>query len=300
MRGMRKGALIALLLAVTLLPGARAEQAHPEVLFVGENWVLELGDGYEVQCVHGENQLARLWGDAGITVLAKGVEAVRSGEGWLLARGADAGDAARPLLPRRGASDAETPYWLVDTADGAVHGPFFGEAAFETACAALGAPSAGAWRSLYGWPEGAKLAMTYIYDEATAWELSTLDYPGAERFSPEDCLYIDTHGGFLGDGATFARLRFAPEDGAALEQVLAEEGGWQALPVTGVAANRVNWGLPIDDCYRTTEERPEFPEITDGLWHFRNTTPDGDGVRNFELWICDSETATLYYHEYDS
>ena len=40
MRGMRKGALIALLLAVTLLPGARAEQAHPEVLFVGENWVL--------------------------------------------------------------------------------------------------------------------------------------------------------------------------------------------------------------------------------------------------------------------
>ena len=233
-------------------------------------------------------------------MLAKGVEAVRSGEGWLLARGADAGDAARPLLPRRGASDAETPYWLVDTADGAVHGPFFGEAAFETACAALGAPSAGAWRSLYGWPEGAKLAMTYIYDEATAWELSTLDYPGAERFSPEGCLYIDTHGGFLGDGATFARLRFAPEDGAALEQVLAEEGGWQALPVTGVAANRVNWGLPIDDCYRTTEERPEFPEITDGLWHFRNTTPDGDGVRNFELWICDSETATLYYHEYDS
>ena len=122
----------------------------------------------------------------------------------------------------------------------------------------------------------------------------------AERFSPEDCLYIDTHGGFLGDGATFARLRFAPEDGAALERVLAEEGGWQALPVTGIAAGRVNWGLPINDCYRATEERPEFPEVTDGLWHFRNTTPDGDGVRNFELWIYDRKTATLYYHEYDS
>ena len=140
------------------------------------------------------------------------------------------------------------------------------------------APPGKAWRSLQGWPDDAEFALLRIYDEATAWELSTLDYPGAERFSPEDCLYIDTHGGFLGDGATFARLRFAPEDGAALEQVLAEEGGWQALPVTGVAADRVNWGLPIDDCYRTTEERPEFPEVTDGLWHFRNTTPDGDGV----------------------
>lgn len=216
-------------------------------------------------------------------VLAQGVEAVGAADGWLMARGENDG-----------------PYWLIDTTGDVVHGPFAGEDAFEAACAELDVPTDGAWTSLQSLPEDAVFVFLRIYDEATARDLSTLDYPGAERFSPEGCLYIDTHGGFLGDGATFARLRFSPEDGAALEQVLAEEGGWQALPVTGVAANRVNWGLPIDGCYRATEERPGFPEVMNGLWHFQNTTPDGYGVRNFELWIYDSETATLYYHEFDS
>ena len=286
MRGMRKGALIALLLAVISLLSGCMDEMRLAGLYFGENWVLELGDGYEIQCIDGENQLARIGEDERITVLARGVEAVCSGEGWLLARRANGG-----------------PYWLIDTTGDVVHGPFAGADAFETACASLGAPSGGAWTSLQSLPEDAVFVFLRIYDEATAWELSTLDYPGAERFAPEDCLYIDTHRDFLnGDGDTFARLRFSPEDGAALERALAEEGGWQALPVTGVAADRVNRGLPIDSCYRTTEERPEFPEVTDGLWHFQDTTPDGDGIRirNFELWMYDSDTATLYYHESDS
>ena len=279
-----KGILHALLLAVISLLSGCMDEMRLAGLYFGENWVLELGDGYEIQCIDGENRLARIGEDERITVLAKGAEAVRSGEGWLLARG-----------------EKDAPYWLIDTTGDVVHGPFAGADAFETACAELDVPTDGAWTSLQDLPEDAVFVFLRIYDEATAWELSTLDYPSAERFAPEDCLYLVTHRDFPnGDGDTFARLRFSPEDGAALEQVLAEEGGWQALPVTGVAANRVNWGLPIDGCYRTTEEHPEFPEVTDGLWHFRNTTPDGDGVRNFELWICDSETATLYYHEYDS
>ena len=284
MRGMRKGALIALLLAVISLLSGCVDEMRLEELFLGENWGLELGDGYEIQCIDGENRLARIGEDERITVLAQGVEAMCSGEGWLLARG-----------------ENDAPYWLIDTTGDVVHGPFAGKDAFETTCASLGAPTDGAWTSLQSLPEDAVFAFLRIYDEATARELSTLDYPGAERFAPEDCLYIDTHRDFLnGDGDTFACLRFSPEDGAALERVLAEEGGWQALPVTGVAANRVNWGLPIDGCYRTTEEHPEFPEVMNGLWHFQNTTPDGYGVRNFELWIYDSETATLYYHEFDS
>ena len=280
-----KGILLALLLAVIWLLSGCVDKMHLEGFFFGENWVLELGDGYEVQCIDGENQIARVGEDERITVLARGVEAVCSEEGWLLARGENDG-----------------PYWLIDTTGDVVHGPFAGEDAFETACAELDVPTDGAWTSLQSLPEDAVFVFLRIYDEATARELATLDYPGAERFSPEDCLYIDTHGGFLGDGATFARLRFAPEDGAALERALAEEGGWQAFPVTGVAADYVNCGLPIDDCCLTTEERPEFPEITDGLWHFQDTTPDGDGIRilNFELWMYDSDTASLYYHEFDS
>ena len=283
MRGKWRGILLALLLAVISLLSGCVDEMRLEELFFGENWVLELGDGYEIQCIDGANRLARIGEDERITVLARGVEAVCSEEGWLLARGENDG-----------------PYWLIDTTGDVVHGPFAGEDAFEAACAELDVPTDGAWTSLQSLPEDAVFVFLRIYDEATARELSTLDYPGAERFSPEDCLYIDTHGGFLGDGDTFARLCFSPEDGAALERALAEEGGWQALPVTGVAANRVNWGLPIDGCYRTTEEHPEFPEVMNGLWHFQNTTPDGYGVRNFELWIYDSETATLYYHEFDS
>ena len=281
-----KGILLALLLAVIWLLSGCVDEMHLGGLFFGENWVLELGDGYEIQCIDGENQLARIGEDERITVLAQGVEAVCSGEGWLLARGED-----------------DAPYWLIDTTGDVVHGPFAGKDTFETACSELDVPTDGTWTSLQGLPEDAVFVFLRIYDEATARELSTLDYPGAERFAPEDCLYIDTHRDFLnGDGDTFARLRFSPENGAALERVLAEKGGWQALPVSGVAADRVNRGLPIDSCYRTTEERPEFPEVTDGLWHFQDTTPDGDGIRirNFELWMYDSDTATLYYHEFDS
>ena len=279
-----RGILLALLLAAISLLSGCVEQMPLEGFLFGENWVLELGDGYEVQCINGENQIARVEADERMMVLAHGVEAVCVADGWLMAC---SGDGA--------------PCWLIDTTEGIVHGPFAGADAFEATCASLGAPADDAWTSLQGWPEDAAFAITHIYDEPTAWDLSTLlDYLGAERFSPQDCLYIDTYGGFLGDGDTFARLRFSPEDGAALERALAEEGGWQTIPVTGVAVGCVNRGLPIDYCYRATEERPEFPEVTDGLWHFRNTTPDGDGVRNFELWIYDREAATLYYHEYDS
>ena len=148
-------------------------------------------------------------------LLAQGVEAAGAADGWLMARG-----------------ENDTPYWLIDTTEGIVYGPFAGADAFETTCASLGVPTDGAWTSLQGLPEDAGFALLRIYDEATAWELSTLDYPGAERFAPESCLYIDTHRDFLnGDGDTFARLRFSPEDGAALKRVLAEAGGWQALSV---------------------------------------------------------------------
>ena len=137
-----------------------------------------------------------------------------SGEGWLLARG-----------------ENDAPYWLIDTAGGRRSGPFAGKDAFETACAELDVPTDGAWTSLQGLPEDAVFVFLRIYDEATARELSTLDYPGAERFAPEDCLYIDTHRGFLnGDGDTFARLRFSPENGAALGTGAGGEGRLAGAP----------------------------------------------------------------------
>ena len=126
-----KGILLALLLAVISLLSSCVDKMHLEGFFFGENWVLELGDGYEIQCIDGENQLARIGEDERITVLAQGVEAVCSGEGWLLARGED-----------------DAPYWLIDTTGDVVHGPFAGKDTFETACAELDVPTDGAWTSL--------------------------------------------------------------------------------------------------------------------------------------------------------
>ena len=167
MRWMRKGALIALLLAVIWLLSGCVDKMHLEGFFFGENWVLELGDGYEVQCIDGENQLARVEEDGRIMLLAQGVEAAGAADGWLMARG-----------------EKDASYWLIDTTGDVVYGPFAGADAFETACMSLGAPADSAWTSLQGWPEDAEFALPRIYDEATAWELSTLDYPARSGSRP--------------------------------------------------------------------------------------------------------------------
>ena len=101
MRWMRKGALIALLLAAISLLSGCVDKMHLEGFFFGENWVLELGDGYEVQCIDGENQLVRVEEDGRIMVLAQGVEAVGAADGWLMARG-----------------EKDASYWLIDTTGG--------------------------------------------------------------------------------------------------------------------------------------------------------------------------------------
>ena len=62
MRGKWRGILLALLLAVISLLSGCVDEMRLEELFFGENWVLELGDGYEIQCIDGANRLAHRGG----------------------------------------------------------------------------------------------------------------------------------------------------------------------------------------------------------------------------------------------
>ena len=72
-------------------------------------------------------------------------------------------------------------------------------------------------------------------------------YADGELPEPLEGLYMNSHGGFHGDGASFAELRFFPEDGEAVERLLAESG-WLPLPATGPAASYMGDRLPGKIC----------------------------------------------------
>lgn len=105
--------------------------------------------------------------------------------------------------------------------------------------------------------------------------------------------YFDTHGGFLGDGTTFAqvRCRLTPPDTTF----------WHPLPGPDELEDLVN---------RCTDENGtnKIPKITNGSWFFlnrhpKNTQPDtikNHGSWNFTLALFDEETGMLYYFEYDT
>ena len=110
---------------------------------------------------------------------------------------------------------------------------------------------------------------------------------------------MNSHGGFHGDGATFAELRFAPEDGKAVERLL-EDSGWPPLPATGAAASYMGDRLPGEIC-SMDGVGPVMPEAQNGWWRFADTTPGDYGyIANFVLWMYDADAAALYYWEHDT
>ena len=110
---------------------------------------------------------------------------------------------------------------------------------------------------------------------------------------------MNSHGGFHGDGDTFAELYFAPEDGKAVERLL-EDSGWLPLPATGPATSYIGDSPPCEIC-SMDGVGPVLPEAENGWWRFADTTPgDNDHIYNYVFWLYDADTATLYYHEFDS
>lgn len=249
-------------------------------------WTLPLEDGFEVWCENGERMLVRETGTFRYAFVVRNIEALRVEDNFILTRGG-------------GES-----YTFVETATGSVARTASGEDGFRVACEALGLDADGAWTSLDSRPEAAVGAWHHLYDAITPRELAavTSAFGGyAEGELPEPCggLYMNSHGGFHGDGATFAELRFAPEDGEAVERLL-ENSGWLPLPATGSAASYMGDRLPGEICSMDGVD-PIMPEAENGWWRFADTTPGDYGyIANFVLWMYDADAAALYYWEYDT
>ena len=111
----------------------------------------------------------------------------------------------------------------------------------------------------------------------------------------------DTHGGFLGDGEYLLVLDCSGK----AEKILAQTGGWPALPLSDNLREALyEWG-PSDRCIP--------PEIHSGVWFFYDRFADETAfdrhsdarllsrpAQNYSLLMYDSDTGRLYYYELDT
>ena len=249
-------------------------------------WTLPLEDGFEVWCEDGERMLVRKTDWFRYAFVVRGIETLRVEDNFILTR-----------------SGGES-YTFVETATGAVARTVNGEDGFRAACEALGLDTDGAWMSLDSRPEAAAGSKHDLYDDITPRQLAvvTSAFEGyAEGGLPEPCggLYMNSHGGFHGDGDTFAELYFAAEDGEGVERLL-EDSGWLPLPATGAAASYMGDSPPGAIC-SMDGVGPVMPDAQNGWWRFADTTPGDYGyIANFVLWVYDADAGTLYYWECDT
>lgn len=128
----------------------------------------------------------------------------------------------------------------------------------------------------------------------------------------EETAYLDDHGGFHGDGKTFAVLTFA--DDAVLAQI---EGSadWLPLPMDETAQALV-YGLSLEDGavnigpYFTDEDQnPLLPEIEDGYYRLIDRQMESGlaapamlerASLNFTIGVYDAGAGTLYYGKMDT
>ena len=269
-------ALMLLLSLITTLTGCVDSERY---------WTLPLEDGFEVWCENGERMLVRETDTFRYAFVVRGIGALRVEENFILTCGGES-------------------YTFVETATGAVARTASGEDGFRAACEALGLDADGAWTALDSRPEAAVDAWHHLYDAITPRELAAVasafgGYVEGELPTPRSGLYMNSHGGFHGDGDTFAELYFAPEDGKAVERLL-EDSGWPPLPATGAAASYMGDRLPGEIC-SMDGVGPVMPEVENGWWRFADTTPGDYGyIANFVLWMYDADAAALYYWEHDT
>ena len=124
----------------------------------------------------------------------------------------------------------------------------------------------------------------------------------------------DTHGGFLGDGDTFAEIKLEDES---IEDEIKENGNWKELPFSdnmtallyGLVSENVHAGPYLDD----ENGDPFFPEIKNGYYFFYDRHSEASLSKrydesevfdrasfNFVTAIYDTDTGTLYYWKFDT
>lgn len=119
--------------------------------------------------------------------------------------------------------------------------------------------------------------------------------------------YIETHGGFLGDGDTFIEIQFLNND---FEKRICESEGWNKLPLTENLEIIIH-GVSDEERDREPRVVGEIPEIKNGYYYFEDryyeSTDKYDDSEVFERYsynytiaIYDADTMILYYCEEDT
>lgn len=123
--------------------------------------------------------------------------------------------------------------------------------------------------------------------------------------------FYDTHGGFLGDGETFAKIVFSDDSFAA-----GLGDAWMPLPLPtplhvvaygGELPNGESWEAFV----RNADGERLIPAVTDGFYFFEDRHSESRDASdpasvlyrssmNFTLAIYDADTTTLYYYEIDT
>ena len=135
---------------------------------------------------------------------------------------------------------------------------------------------------------------------------------GLELGGETEVTYKNSHGGFLGDGATAVTVKF--RDGALKEQI-EKDDRWHALPMSqnvsvalygGTATTGAEWSSVVRDLSEF-----EMPEIENGYWFFRDRHPESsdnyDDAElfsrvsfNFVISVYDADLNVLYYFKIDT
>lgn len=115
--------------------------------------------------------------------------------------------------------------------------------------------------------------------------------------------YIETHGGFLGDGLTYIRVDFS---GAEFESVIEGNSAWKETPLT----ENIHTALHGDETWQGIKYSYDFllPEVENGYYYFLDRQSDSfddtDLLNrvsfNFTFALYDLEETKLYYLEFDT
>ena len=155
-----------------------------------------------------------------------------------------------------------------------------------------------------------------ILTQSHAWPLEDRveklgEYVGLDISGGVVEMYYARGRGINGDGSDYMSLLFTEEEGAVLEQMLAETEGWHRLPMDDVVGS-VFCGEP--DC-TSANHAFRVPGVEEGWYFFRDTYNAHHGEndenqwklegrtrlpQNFTTAVYDSEADILYIFDYDS
>lgn len=124
--------------------------------------------------------------------------------------------------------------------------------------------------------------------------------------------YVDEHGGFHGDGKTFAKLEFLAEDEEGILKEVEDNANWHELPLRENINLLMYGGMRGDRSYSyNLADNFEIPKIENGYWYFLDrhseSTDSSSDLRifnrfsfNLTIAMYDVDSNTLYYVEFDT